>query len=325
MGHISPSIAFSKKAQERGYNVTLVCTTKDTKFKLEERTSSKIYYIDAFGFTTNPFLLIKRIIKNKQAIKKIKNIIKYHNANVAIGFGGYISGLGIIASNSKGLKCFIHEQNPFMGLANKLVYKKCEKIFLSFNLKNTIKRANFILIGNPVYDEAYRLKKLYVKKRNTILFTSGSLGSEFINNLAIEYINSCKDYEIYVVTGSRYYEDFVRRIIKGNNVHVISYTNNLLELMCISKVVVTRAGASTLYEILATSCYPIIIPSPNVTNNHQLINAIEYTKMYDGVLLKEEDASLSVLTSLINEHINNCTNLSINNLDVCNKMIKEIE
>ena len=141
-------------------------------------------------------------------------------------------------------------------------------------------KSNYILVGNPVYITAKTIKKDIYKIKDKILFTSGTLGAKVINNLAINLINQgyLKDYDIYIVTGRKYYEN-VKEKVKDKNVHILPFTNNLIRDIASSDIVISRAGSSTLFEIIGTSTLSIIIPSINVTSNHQYYNALYFKNL----------------------------------------------
>lgn len=319
LGHIMPCIMLIKEIKKRYQDVSIiVCVTvKDKSYDvLKIKDIDKIYYIDCKKASLN----IKDQVGNLKAYKRIKEIIKKENAQVAYGFGGYISGIGILASKSLKLKTYLHEQNSVMGKANKVLSSIVDKVFLSYPVKKMKK--NFVLVGNPVYLNAVEVKKDIYKIKNKILFTSGTLGAKIINNLAISLINNgfLQDYDIYIVTGKRYYEE-VKKLITDSKVHIYPFSNNLISDIASSDIVISRAGSSTLFEILGTNTLSIIIPSINVTNNHQYHNARYFKDLGCIEMIEEKDLTMSNFINKLNMliadkdiYLNNINNYQSNRI-----------
>ena len=134
----------------------------------------------------------------------------------------------------------------------------------------------------------------------------GSLGSKTINDKISSFINNFKDkdYEIMFITGKSYY-DSVKEIKTPSNVKIVPYINNLPSLMKATDLIVTRAGASTMSELLAINLPAIFIPSPYVTNNHQYKNAMDLVNKKAGLILEEKDLNWKSLEQIIDNTLNN--------------------
>ena len=168
-----------------------------------------------------------------------------------------------------------------------------------------------IYTGNPCSEEA--LKKEAIDKRvlgldpnkKLVLFVMGSLGSEKASNILYKTMNSFKDkpYEILFVTGKLYYDDMKNRDYP-KNVKVVPYIDDMTRVMKKTDLMVSRAGASTLSEIMALTVPSILVPSPYVTNNHQYKNALDLTKNNAAVLIEEKDLNSEVLMSTIDNILN---------------------
>lgn len=286
-----PCVTLIKEIKKR-YNdiyIVVVATSKDSSYEvLKIKEIDRIYYINCFKASFN----IKSQLGNVKAYCKIKKLLKEERVNIAYGFGGYISGIGMLAAKALKLKTYLHEQNSVMGKANKILSNVVDKVFLSYPVKNMKK--NFYVVGNPVYIKAKEVKKDIYKIKHKVLFTSGTLGAKVVNNLAVNLINNgyLKEYDIYIVTGKKYYED-VKKMIDCDNVHIIPFSNSLTNEIASSDVVISRAGSSTLFEILGTSTLSIIIPSINVTNNHQYYNAVYFRDLGVLEMIEEKDLTMS--------------------------------
>ena len=327
LGHIMPCVVLIKEIKKRYKDtyIILVSTTKDKDYEiLKSDAIDKNYYIDCFKASIN----LKEQLTNISAYRKIKNILKEEEIDIAFGFGGYISGIGILAAKSIHLKIYLHEQNSVMGKANKLLSKYANKVFLSYPVKNI--KDNYEIVGNPVYLNAINVKKDIYKIKNKILFTSGTLGARVINMLAVNLINSgyLKEFDIYIVTGKKYYEE-VKKLITSDQVKVYPFSNNLISEIASSDIVISRAGSSTLFEILGTKTLSIIIPSINVTANHQYHNAVYFKKLGLIEMIEEKDLTLinfiNTFNTLLTEkelYLQRMNNYK-NNYKI-NKMIDEV-
>lgn len=319
LGHIMPCVTLIKEIKKRYKNVDIIvfATTKDTSYEvLKSSEINKVYYIECSKINKN----IKAQVRNILAYKQIKKILKEEKVNVAYGFGGYISGIGILAAKSLKIKTYLHEQNSVMGKANKMLSGMVDKVFLSYPVKKMKK--NYLLVGNPVYLNALEVKKDIYKIKKKILFTSGTLGAKVVNDLAVNLINNgyLKDYDIYIVTGKKYYDN-IRNRVSGDLVHVYPFCDNLINEIASSDIVISRAGSSTLFEIIGTSTLSIIIPSINVTNNHQYHNAMYFKELGCIEMIEEKDLTMSNFINKLNMliadkdiYLNNIKNYNSNKI-----------
>ena len=227
LGHIMPCVTLIKEMKKRYIEsyIVVVATSKDIGYealKIEE--IDKIYFIESSKASFN----IKDQLNNLKAYSKIKQIIKEEDVKIAYGFGGYISGIGIFAARNLKLKTYLHEQNSVMGKANKILSKYVDKVFLSYPVKKM--RKNYIIVGSPVYIQAQQVKKNIYKLRNKILFTSGTLGSKEINQLAVNLIlgKHLTNYDVTIITGKKYYND-VCKILKNTSTKIYEFSNCLIE------------------------------------------------------------------------------------------------
>ena len=326
LGHICPAVEIIKQIKNKYSNVYIifVATEKDKNYQIIKNCiSDEIKFLECYSIKSS----IKKNIKNIKAYQELKKLMKSKQITSAIGFGGYISGIGIKVAQSLKLKTFIHEQNSIMGLSNKLVLKKVDNIYLSFPITKYKKTT---VVGNPVYFKAENLKKNIYKERNKMLFISGTLGSKEINQLAVNLIRGkhLTNYDVTIITGKKYYQD-VFKLLKNTNTKIYEFSNNLIEQISSSEVVISRAGSSSLFEIIGTNTLSIIIPSPNVTNNHQYHNALYFKNVGCIEMIEENDLSINNFLSKLNILINNkeeyyksMRNFKIDNL--IDKMIEEI-
>ena len=219
--------------------------------------------------------------------------------------GGYISTLVIYNSLKLKKKTIIHEQNSIMGTGNKLIEKHVNLVLLTYPIK--IKNKNQIVVGNPRYNEAKKIDTNKYKYSTNILVTSGTLGSKTINDIMVDFLNhqESKKYITTLITGYRYYDDVIKRIIPGIHYEVIPFTSEMLNTMSRSGIIISRAGSTSMHEILGVSSIPILIPSPNVTKNHQYHNALQFSERKLGLLIEEKDLTVETLIDALNYIQNN--------------------
>jgi len=307
LGHIYPLVSVVRELKTMGYNLYFIGTTNGLeKSYLEDKDLFiKEYYLDSEGIKRSISLKnIRAIYKHLKNIRVSKRILKELKIDLVIGMGGYISGSIIQSALKLKLKTMIHEQNSVYGLANRLVHKKVDKVMLSFPIDDA---KNTCVVGNPRITEIYELFKNNnnYNKGNYVLVVGGSRGAKRINEMVIslkdQFINS--NINCLLITGKKYYNENKEKLeeISEEKFKIIDFSNDLPNLLIEAKLVLSRSGASTLSEILALRKVNLLIPSPNVTNNHQEKNAMEIVKMGCGVMLKESGLSNEKLFDTIHK------------------------
>lgn len=296
-GHINPGLAISNKIKEENKEAEIVFigTTRGLENDLVPRAGYKLKTIDAYGLSKKISIdNIKNMYKTLKGYGEAKKIIKEFKPDVVIGTGGYICGATIFSAHNLGIPTILHESNAFPGKAVKMLAKKTDTILVSFeDAKNRIKNAkNIVYTGTPVkiqkknYDSSKRkeiIKKVGLADNMPIvLIFGGSQGAQKINEaiLGILKDNLNKNYQIIWATGPKQY-DIIKSDLKDHNMDInhienakiIPYIYNMEEIMNVSNLIVARSGAMTITEISNLGKPSILVPLPNVSNNHQLYNA----------------------------------------------------
>lgn len=310
LGHIAPSIPVIKKLKEEGYIIyfftTLNLMIEDYLNKcLNNKEIKEIVTFDLYGFKRNIFNInsffynIKSIYKYMIISKLINKKLKEINPDLVIGMGGYISGFVLKNANRLKYKTIIHEQNAYLGLSNKIVLKDVEKILLSFDIVNRDKRYQdkYKIVGNPSINEVNKMKNQ--EKEKQILVTSGSIGSSVVNDFFIKVSKEMKDYHFTIITGKKLYDNY--KDIKSDNLLLLPFTTEMNKLMNESSLIISRSGSSSLFEILGLEKISILIPSPYVTNNHQLLNAKILNEKAQAVLIEEKDLDEDKVIKIIKD------------------------
>ena len=296
-GHINPGLAIANKIKEENKEAEIVFigTTRGLENDLVPRAGYQLKTIDAYGLSKKISIdNIKKICKTLKGYGEAKKIIKEFKPDVVIGTGGYICGATISSAHNLGIPTVLHESNAFPGKAVKMLAKKTDTILISFeDAKNRIKNAkNIVYTGTPVkikkknYDSSKR--KEIVKKAELddnepiVLIFGGSQGAQKINEAILGILKDRinKGYQIIWATGPKQY-DIIKSELKEHNMDIehienakiTPYIYNMEEIMNISNLIVARSGAMTITEISNLGKPSILVPLPNVSNNHQLYNA----------------------------------------------------
>ena len=335
-GHIYPALAIVNKIKELEPNSEFIYIGTHNRMEKDIVPHHNIKYvpIEIYGFSKD----IKRDIKNifliRKDIKQCIKIMKEFKPDVVIGVGGYVTYPVILAANKLKIKTFIHEQNCIPGKSNIILERKVDAIGVSFkdSKKYFKNQSNIYFTGNPCSENAIETDKISKTKfgiskgKKLVLIVSGSLGSGTVNNKMKDFLNSIgnEKYDVIYITGKSYYEEFNKNIFP-KNVHVYPFIENMSGLLKDTDVIVSRAGASSLSEILALSIPSIIIPSPYVANNHQYYNALSLSKEEACIMIEEKDLNKEILIESINKCLdtefklklkNNMKKLSINDSSI---------
>lgn len=309
-GHIYPALAIINKIKEREPNSEFLYIGTHDRMEKDIIPKYGISYqpIEMYGFNRKKILAnFKTIRYLLKGYRKCRKIIKEFKPDIVIGVGGYITVPVILAAHKLEIKSFIHEQNSVPGAANTFLSKYADAIGVSF--KTSIKyfpEYKTTLTGNPCSEEA--LKQIAVSKKSLgltegkkfVLIVMGSLGSSKINNYLIENIVNFeqKAYEVLLISGNESYQMF-KNIKLPRNVLVVPYLEQLPRVMKQADLIVSRAGASALSEIISLELPSILIPSPYVTNNHQYKNALDLIENDAAILLEEKDLIGNALVKTI--------------------------
>ncbi len=317
-GHIYPALAIIKKIEEKEKNLEVLYI--GTHNRMEKDIVPGLGYkyedLEIYGFDKkNIGRNIKNLFLIKKAYNKCLKIMNDFKPDVVIGCGGYVTYPVIKAAYKLGIKTVIHEQNSIPGKSNIALAKYADMVMVSF--KSSIpyfKTAlNVTYTGNPCGERALALPKTSKAKfgikpsDKLILVVAGSLGSHTFNEKFKAFLSTVdkEKYSVLFVTGKSYYEGFIKDTKFSSNVVVVPYIDNLASIMKDSYLVISRAGASTLSEIMALNIPSILIPSPYVAGNHQYYNAIDLVNMHVAELIEEKNLNINTLQVAINDLVYN--------------------
>ena len=314
-GHIYPALAIIDKIRELEpkSEFLYVGTTTRMEKDIVPALGYKYIGIEMYGLSKNVFRDAKvmfLILKNKA---KMKRLMREFDPDVVIGAGGYVTFPVIMAAKELGIKTFIHEQNSIPGKSNRMLARMVDKIGVSFeDSKHYFDEKKVVFTGNPCSERALSISKISREKfglslkKKFVLMVQGSLGSTSVNGKLKDFLSSIddKDYEVLYVTGKDSYEEFSKNKF-SKNVFLVPYVENLAGLMKDADLIVSRAGASSISEIIALKKLAILIPSPYVANNHQYFNALSCANNRACVMIEEDSLTANILEHEIDEILGN--------------------
>lgn len=318
-GHVYPAIAIADKIKRKhpDAEILFVGTEKGMEKDIVPTNGYPIEFVTVSGFNR------KNLLKNVKTMqdllkgdKEARVILKKFKPDLVIGTGGYVCGPVVRAAHKMGIRTFIHEQNALPGMTNKMLEKYVEKVFVSFpDAKKYFKKDKKIVVtGNPIRRnfilagvENYREKLGIGENDFVVLCFGGSRGAGVINKTmveAIEEMSQTEGLKLFFITGKPYYEVIKEEVMSRNislehNIKILPYAENMHEYLLASDLVISRAGALTISEITACGKASILIPSPNVTGNHQFFNAKVVADKGGAIILEEKELTSEKLFSAI--------------------------
>ena len=239
-----------------------------------------------------PFKLLYSILRSIYILYKFK-------PDFVIGFGGYSSGPFVFISNFLRFKTAIQEQNSSMGLTNKFLINRVDYVFVAYEkLKKIYRNKSIYNFGNPIRvssvknsikaNEHFKLQK----DKKTVLVLGGSLGAKSINDAIINNISLIREssYQILWQTGNLYYDEIQNHNFHEKNLVIKPFINRIDLAYSVADLIISRAGAIAISELCIVGKPLILIPSPNVVDDHQTKNALEISEKGGCLLIKDSDA-----------------------------------
>ena len=308
-GHIYPAVAIADKIKEEQMDaeILFIGTERGLEKTIVPKSGYPIKFIKVRGFNRKHlFKNIKILLELSKAFTEARKIIREFKPDLVIGTGGYVCGPVVKTAHKEGIKTFIHEQNAVPGLTNRLLEKHVDKIFLGFREaeKNFKYKKKIVFTGNPVrkefenLDQADCRKKLGIPESDFVILSFGGSGgagelNKQILNL-VKNFHGSPDVTIFFGTGKVYYKKVIGELAAAGitiseKLKVLEYIENMHWYMGAANLVISRAGALTVAEITLCGKASILIPSPNVTGNHQYFNGKAISDKGGAILIEEKD------------------------------------
>jgi len=337
-GHIFPAIAIAKSLETKVKDIEFLFVGAKDRMEMQKVPDAgyKIEGLWISGFQRSlsrrnlifPFKLISSIIKSKSIIKKF-------NADLVIGTGGFASGPLLYVASKKGIPSIIQEQNSFPGITNKILSKYVDKVCVAYDgMDKFFPKEKIVFSGNPIRkaildfkDKREEGKKLFAvdNDKKTVLVVGGSLGAKTINESIKKDINKFKKHNLNLIwqTGISFGEKASSVVdeldVKGISSQV--FIKEMDKAYAVADIIVSRAGAIAISELCFVGKSVILIPSPNVSEDHQTKNAQSLVNKNSALMVKDVDSRLKLVDEIISlsENVDlqeklskNILNLSVN-------------
>lgn len=321
-GHIYPALALRKQLLNHRPETDFlyIGTHKGLEERIVQREGISFRAIEIQGIKRSLSLdNVKTVYLMLRSIQKAKQYLKEYQPDVVIGTGGYVCAPVLYAAAKLHIPTIIHEQNSVAGVTNKFLARYVDKIAICFkNVEKDFQRYQnkLVFTGNPRAQEVARIQTKadlgqwgLDSNTKTVLFFGGSRGAQKINETLIEalpFLSEAK-FQSLIVTGDIYYEWFQDKCEEFNassKIKIVSYIDNMPEILNAVDLVVCRSGATTLTELTALAKSSILIPSPNVTGNHQQYNAQSLVESGAAEMILEKNLTATHLFGSIEEIMN---------------------
>ena len=314
-GHIFPAIAIAKALEKKVSNIEILFVGANGRMEMT-KIPAEGYKIEGLWIsglqrkltTRNisfPFKVISSLLKARKIIRELR-------PDIAIGTGGYASGPLLYMAAKKGVPALVQEQNSYPGITNKILSKVVDKVCVAYdNMERFFPKQKIIFTGNPIRkdilefstktEEAIRHFNLDENKK-TILVIGGSLGARTINQVIDKNINYFAENNLNLIwqTGISYQEKGAERVggksVKGINAYTFIKQMDLA--YAAADIIISRAGAIAVSELCCIGKPTILIPSPNVAEDHQTKNAQAVVNKSAALLVKDNEAESKLVNCL---------------------------
>ena len=309
-GHINPAIAIAREFRSRRPDTQFlfIGTANHLEADLVPRAGFEMKSIDISGMSRKHSLSsvkhnIDTVRKYISAVRTVKAYIREFQPDVAVGTGGYVSAPVMKAACSMGIKTVIHEQYAFAGFVTRMLAPQVDRVLLSFPLARplNVSEDKVCVVGNPVRREFTQISRqqaraeLGIAEHDTVILScGGSLGARSVNDAFCGMVRqSVKDgLMIHYHAAGREYDRVMSElydISDNDRIRVSEYIYNMPQIMAAADMVIARSGAGTVTELAACGRASVLIPSPNVTDNHQYYNAKVFADKGAAILMQEND------------------------------------
>ncbi|MEW5921830.1 MAG: undecaprenyldiphospho-muramoylpentapeptide beta-N-acetylglucosaminyltransferase [Bacillota bacterium] len=320
-GHIYPALALARHIRRvnPGAELLFVGAAGGMEEKLIPQAGFPLETLTVKGLPRKlNYSLLQVFFLMGKAAAQAGKILEGFRPDFVVGTGGYAAAPLAAAALRRRIKVLIHEQNVLPGLTNRLLAPWVYKVCLSFEASRRyfMRRSNLCLTGNPRASEVGGISKEKARQILNmdphlpfLLAVGGSQGAAVLNQSMMDFLflsSAHKKFQVLYVTGERYYEEVNSRLralkipeIFGGRLQLRPYQQEMPLAMAAADLMITRAGATTIAEITALGLPALIVPSPNVAHNHQLINGLELSHQGAAVLLEEKELNGRVLQQAV--------------------------
>ncbi|MEN9918379.1 MAG: undecaprenyldiphospho-muramoylpentapeptide beta-N-acetylglucosaminyltransferase [Bacteroidota bacterium] len=316
-GHIFPAIAIANEIKHRHADANILFVGAEDRMEMTRipEAGYEIVGLPVAGFNRSNLLKnVPVLAKLFKSLYKARSVVKKFKPDVVVGVGGYASGPLLKMASLQNIPSLLQEQNSYPGVTNKLLARTATKICVAYEgMEAFFEQDKLVLTGNPIRqdltanvakEEACQFFNLDPSKK-TILIIGGSLGALTVNRSILSNLSLLKNSNVQLLwqCGKRYHSDLVVHFSeKGEkeSVHLYDFISHMEFAYAAADLVISRAGASSISELCVLAKPVILIPSPNVSEDHQTKNAMALVNQDAAVLVKDDDAVSSLLQTALN-------------------------
>jgi UDP-N-acetylglucosamine--N-acetylmuramyl-(pentapeptide) pyrophosphoryl-undecaprenol N-acetylglucosamine transferase len=319
-GHIFPAIAVADALRQENPTVEILFVGAEGKMEMERvpKAGYEIRGLPITGFQRR--LTFENVVKNLKLIYKlplslwrVRQILKTFKPDIAIGFGGFASGPTLRAAASLGIPTVLQEQNSYAGVTNKLLAEKAAAICTAYpEMEKFFPKEKIVLTGNPVRQDILDIQHKRAEgyayfgldsSKKTIVVLGGSLGAKTMN-IAMEHnaqnIENQHTVQILWQCGKLYEADFKNgKTASLHQVKMSAFLDRMDLAYAVADVVIARAGALTVSELCLAACPTVLVPSPNVAEDHQTKNALALVNKNAAILVRDADAKEKMVSTAL--------------------------
>lgn len=317
-GHIFPALSIANEVRRRYPEAEILFVGAEGRMEMERVPAAgyRIIGLPVAGFDRRRLWRnFKVLVKLYRSMRIAKRVLREFNPDIAVGVGGYASGPMLKQAQKAGVPTLLQEQNSYAGVTNKMLARKAKAICTAYDGMERFFPANVIIkTGNPIradilncklsHDEA-KQQLGFDASRPVVLVVGGSLGARTINNAIAAAIPTMESNGIQVLwqTGKNYAEQCAEAADGHKDIHATAFISDMATAYRAADLVVSRAGAGTISELQLVGASAILVPSPNVAENHQYHNAKAVADAGGAVLIEDKDA-VNDLPGVVAEIVN---------------------
>lgn len=313
-GHIFPAVSIANAIKELRPDAKILFVGAEGRMEMKRVPDAgyEIVGLPVAGFDRKHLWKnVAVLVKLARSQWKARKVIKKFRPQVAVGVGGYASGPTLKMAGMMGVPTLIQEQNSYAGVTNKLLAQKARRICVAYDgMEKFFPADKIILTGNPVRqglltpgisrEEAIRSFGMQPEKK-TILILGGSLGARSINNTlkqGLPFMKQHPDVQFIWQTGKYYHQEMMEATAKAGalpNLHVTDFIKDMATAYAAADLVISRAGAGSISEFCLLKKAIILVPSPNVAEDHQTKNALALVNKQAAIYVKDTEAGEKLL------------------------------
>jgi UDP-N-acetylglucosamine--N-acetylmuramyl-(pentapeptide) pyrophosphoryl-undecaprenol N-acetylglucosamine transferase len=314
-GHIFPAISIANALREINPETEILFVGAEGRMEMQRVPAAgyQIMGLPVRGLLRPLWKLgnISILMDFLRSKRMVKQTLREFQPHVAVGVGGYASSATLNAAYELGIPCLIQEQNSYAGLTNKTLAKKASKICVAYEgMERFFPKDRILLTGNPVrqnlLNESLTRQECAAAfglhpTKPTILLIGGSLGARTLNESVMRNLSriAASPAQFIWQTGS-YYKKQIERLLdvkgKPGNLIVTDFISRMDQAYCLADLVISRAGAGSISELCLLGKPSILVPSPNVAEDHQTHNAMALVNKDAAILVRDEDAAETIIS-----------------------------